>query len=89
MQIRIVQWREVGDYEDCLTVDVAEDNDTTLEAAICEEAGIEPWDGMGDYKGLHIETDISLFDNEVLYTRDGRQFRLTLTEITNADTSGF
>lgn len=83
-RIEILQWREVGDEEDGLTVAVyAADYEGDIRADVeVEEGGTFTWDDADNVdKALLSTNDFTILDGQTIQ-HGGRTFRIDITEVT-------
>lgn len=83
-RVDILVWREHGDDDDSLAVDVfAAGDQKTITAIVAKEHGVKFGDGTPDGRGKGYKSDdYRLADGMVLTSHNGRKFRVSITEVT-------
>ena len=84
LHLEILQWRELGDDEDSLSMRIAETDAPCFGRIIAEEHDLNyREDAEGDEEGLFLSTNEMTFtDGEVITCEySGRKFRINITEV--------
>ena len=82
-RIQIVQWREIGDDEDCLDIETFPDGDNRSLVTLKAEEHELVEDGDCDVDPVMIVNyDADIVDGDIMESY-GRKFRISITEVTD------
>lgn len=82
-RIEIIQWREPFDDEDCLTVQAfGADDDQDAVAFVAECNDLTVVEDAADIGNILVTNSFTLTDGDVIEATDGREYRVTFTEVT-------